>query len=123
MGMKSQKQKTIISYILNGRGEIKTSEANDLFRHQYHHNHEKYISEVLTRMVRKGYLQRVKRGVYKLGPAMKRPVKSIPNQSSLFHEQGTKTDHPERDVRCRHDRPPEGVLHHRQGDEGCPAKI
>lgn len=61
----TEKQKIIVEYIRNGRGEITKKEAVQLIGNQYH-NREKYVGETLSRMVKKGILCRVKLGTYKL---------------------------------------------------------
>ncbi len=60
---RSVKQDKIIKFITEN-GRIKTSEANDLLKQHYYCNHEHYVAEILSRMVKDGTIQRKERGVY-----------------------------------------------------------
>jgi len=74
------KQKAILDYV-SEHGSISTKIANQMLAAFYYNNHEHYVSEILTKMVRAGKLIRVSLGVYELG------VKHTPvdvKQNSLF---------------------------------------
>lgn len=62
----SKKQQKLLDFIRSGRGEITKKEAVQILERHYYANAEKYVGEILTRMVSRGILCRVKRGVYKL---------------------------------------------------------
>lgn len=80
----SEKQQIIVKFI-RGNGQIETSQANNLLKPYYYHNHEHYVSEILTNMVKRRYIKRVRRGVYEIGSF----ASSVPgivdkNQTNLF---------------------------------------
>ncbi len=62
----SDKQSLISKDALQRGGQITTAQAVALLGHGYYHNGQKYVSEILGRMVKRGALIRVKRGVYEL---------------------------------------------------------
>jgi hypothetical protein len=64
-------------------GQLTTKIANEMLEHFYYHNHEKYVSEILGRMVKNGSLVRVKPGLFELG-TRKHSEPIIVNQSKLF---------------------------------------
>ncbi|AWW32155.1 hypothetical protein DN752_19535 [Echinicola strongylocentroti] len=84
----TQKQEKVIQFIVDGRGEITISEAVTLIGDQYH-NQSKYVGETLSRMVRRGVLCRVRRGVYKLATKVsgkKDTYVVSPSQTRLFEQ-------------------------------------
>lgn len=80
----SGKQRTILKHLQDNR-QISKKEAVELLKHYYYYNASKHVGDILTRMVRKGILKRVRRGVYERGNGMKK-TKQInnPNQLKLF---------------------------------------
>ena len=60
------KQNAILAYVRE-HGQITTKVANQMLSAFYYANHEKYVGEILTKMVRSGKLIRVSTGIYKLG--------------------------------------------------------
>lgn len=76
------KQKALIDRCRQD-GFITTKLANEMLAGYYYHNHEKYVSELLTRLVKSGKLVRVKVGVYELG-TRKVSMDVEANQSELF---------------------------------------
>lgn len=75
------KQQAIIDYIRTN-GSITTKVANEMLKDFYYHNHEHYVSEILSRMVKAGKIYREKIGVYKLGKHPSDVV--VKNQISLL---------------------------------------
>lgn len=63
-------------------GQITSQTAYQLLAAYYYHNHEKYIGEILSRMVKSGKLMRVKPGLFQLGKGKADVV--IKNQGGLF---------------------------------------
>jgi len=79
-----RQQAIIIECKLNG-GTITTAECNDLLKGEYYCNHEHYVSEILSRMVKSNILIRTSRGAYKLASGVKGEKEiEIPNQLNLF---------------------------------------
>ena len=79
--MKVDKRQILINHCKQ-HGQIKTSEANELLKRFYYHNHQHYVAEILSRMVKAGTFQRVKNGLYVL---RYEPLQSKDkNQISLF---------------------------------------
>ncbi len=79
--MKTDKRQILISHCKE-KGELKTSEANDLLKRFYYHNHAHYVAEILSRLVKSGVFARVKNGLYTL---IKEPLQSTDkNQTKLF---------------------------------------
>lgn len=76
------KQQAILDYVRTN-GNITTAVANQMLKAFYYHNHEKYISEILGRMVKNGSLNRVKNGLYELGSGKKSDY-VVTNQPNLF---------------------------------------
>lgn len=63
--MISEKQKEILRYCQEN-GEITKQQAVELIGGCYYHNKSKHTGDVLTRMVKRGFLKREKRGLYKI---------------------------------------------------------
>lgn len=77
--MSEYKQRLIMSQARLNGGKISKKEAMEVPGvDTYHHNTAKYVGEILTRMVRKGWLSRVKPGHYEL------KSNENPNQLKLF---------------------------------------
>lgn len=66
----SQKQKAIINMLRQNQTITKVDCINLLGKY-YYYNAEKYVGEILSRMVNKGTLIRIKPGVFKLGEGKK----------------------------------------------------
>lgn len=64
------------------KGEITTKEANDLLKRHYYCNHEHYVAEILSRLVKRNALARKERGVYVL-PFIPKEHED-PDQLNLF---------------------------------------
>ena len=86
--MSSEAKKAIKTYItFNVNSEITKEKADEICKHFYYHNHSKYVSEVLGRMVSSGELIRKARGLYIKGPNFFEKQKTEPideNQLNLF---------------------------------------
>ena len=63
-------------------GQITSKIANEMLAGYYYHNGEKYVGEILGRMVTSGKLKRIKPGLFELGIGKSDVV--IKNQSKLF---------------------------------------
>jgi hypothetical protein len=81
----SSKQ-SLIYALFEGREEITKKEVISLLRWSYYHNAEKYIGEMLSRMVSRGILKRVRPGVFAKGRLnyLGKKGKPDPNQKTLF---------------------------------------
>jgi hypothetical protein len=78
------KQKAIIDYVLQN-GSITSKVAYEMLGDFYYHNHEKYIGEILGRLVASGKLVRVKPGYFELGCGVKpSEIENNNQQESLF---------------------------------------
>lgn len=73
----------LIKSLASQQETITTKDAYQLLSHTYYHNGDKYVSEILTRMVRSGHLLRISRGIYKSGMGLKKSIE-IPNQIKLL---------------------------------------
>lgn len=63
-------------------GEITSKIANEMLAGYYYYNGEKYVGEILSRMVKTGKLVRIKPGLFKLGKGKSDLI--IKNQEKLF---------------------------------------
>ena len=64
----TEKQKILVDACRES-GTLTKERADQLLKHYYYCNHSKYVSEILTRLVRAGLLIRINRGLYKLANA------------------------------------------------------
>jgi hypothetical protein len=82
----SEKQKQILDFALKNDNKITKKEAIDLIGHNYFLNAQKYVGEVLTRMVKSHLLKRIKNGQFEISQEKKQTVKGItdPNQLELL---------------------------------------
>ena len=64
--MLSPKQKAIIKLMQDNDGKTTKAEAVILLQSQYYCNAEKYVGDILSRMVRIGLIDRVKNGVFEI---------------------------------------------------------
>lgn len=78
------KQKAVIDYCISHGNKITKKEAMTIIDDHYY-NGEKYVGEVLSRMVKMDMLVRIKPGVFELGKG-KRNNRTVQdnNQSNLF---------------------------------------
>lgn len=84
--MSSNSKKAIKEYLAKNT-EITKEKADQLCQHFYYHNHSKYVSEVLGRMVSSGELIRKARAIYIKGHNFFEKGKEEPkdeNQLNLF---------------------------------------
>jgi len=83
--MPSKKQKLILNY-LSKNDTISILVASELIGYDIYRNECKYVSIILSNMVKKGYLKRKQRGIYIL--KHKKPQKQkktdLKNQLTLF---------------------------------------
>ncbi len=80
----SEKQRWIIDSIKT-KGSITKKEVVDKFDCWYYHNAEHYIGEILSNMVNKRYIKRVKNGVFELGSLSNQlPGNIDPDQITLL---------------------------------------
>lgn len=78
----SEKQQQIIAHIKTS-GTITKKHAVDMFKMCYYTNAEKYVGEILSNMVKRGLIKRVKAGVFELS-TRKISIPSDSNQTSLL---------------------------------------
>ncbi len=64
--MISEKQKSILEHITQN-GSITKKKAVELIGHNYYHNASKYVGEVLSRMVNRKLIKRIKPGLFERG--------------------------------------------------------
>lgn len=77
----------LISFALKQGGKFTTKEAVELLGRYYYCNGAHYVSEMISRMVKNGTVEKVSRGSYVLKSfaGVKKSAEIInPNQSSLF---------------------------------------
>lgn len=82
----SPKQKEIVKLFSNDRNKILTQgEISHSVPFGYYANGSKYVGEILSRMVKRNMLVRIKPGHFRLG-SFREPVENIdnPNQLELF---------------------------------------
>ena len=78
----TEKQKAVIRFAQENGGEITKKQAMTIINDHYC-NGEKHVGEVLSRMVKRGMLTRIKPGLFRVGGL--RPSEALdPNQSKLF---------------------------------------
>ena len=76
----SPKHRKIVTFIGN---DVKTkAEVVDQFKSWYYYNASKHIGDVLTRLVRAGWLERPMRGHYSVRKTVQPPIAN--NQMGLF---------------------------------------
>lgn len=83
MGKKETQRELILKYCQVNNG-ISTKDANDLCKHFYYCNHEHYVSEILSRLVGCGKLERISKGKYILGKGKVTYVAKDVSQTQLF---------------------------------------
>lgn len=73
----TENQETILNYTKANGGSITKKEAIDLIGDRYYFNADKYVGEVLSRMVKAQFLIRIKPGVFKIGQV------HLPNENQI----------------------------------------
>jgi len=78
-------QVRILRFISEKGGEVAFSEIVEKFKTEYYDNTAYYVSRSLSSMVKNGFVQRVRKGVYSVGAGGKTAKTQEPNnQSTLF---------------------------------------
>lgn len=79
-------QRLLVAFAARNNHQITKEQAVTLLGDNYFHNAEKYVGEILARMVNSGILTRLKPGIFRLEPVQKpkSTITKIPSQSSLF---------------------------------------
>ena len=83
----TDKRKILLDHANANGGQITTQEANNLLKHRYYHNHEHYVSDILSRLVKSGVLIREKKGHYVINwdNRLKAKYAGVPeSQAKLF---------------------------------------
>lgn len=80
----SDKQKGIMDFIRKN-GSITKQQAVDLYDNCYYHNAAHYVGEILSNMVKKRYIKRIKNGLFEIG-SMSNQIPGIQDidQTKLF---------------------------------------
>jgi len=79
----SPKQKQILDFALKNNNQITKKQAIELIGHYYFLNAQKYVGEVLSRMVKSKLLKRVKNGLFEISTERKETAKGIVNPNQL----------------------------------------
>lgn len=79
----SEKQRVIIEYI-RSNGNITKQQAVQMLGKYYYHNGEKYVGEILSNMVKRRYIKRIKNGVFEIGSMSNQVNDPDKDQTSLF---------------------------------------
>jgi hypothetical protein len=79
----SDKQKKVLAFCQANGGKITKQQAMSIIDTSYR-NGEKYVGEVLSRMVNAGLLIREKPGHFKIGKMGKSKATGAENQTTLF---------------------------------------
>lgn len=74
-------KQTIIIQMLRDKPEVTRAEFNQRLKRFYYHNGEKYVGEILSRLVASNIIERVRIGVYRLRSV---ELKSPPDQLKLL---------------------------------------
>ena len=85
--MISDKQKEILQFIQDSEDkQITKKQAVKLIGNCYYANKSKHTGDVLSRMVKRGLLKRIKPGLFEVGHGIKYEKETIenPNQTELF---------------------------------------
>jgi len=84
--MKASENQLLIIQYLFGKGEVSKSKMMQEMEIEswYYHNSEKHFGDILSRMVNRGFIIRVKKGVYKLKENQTSKTIVNPNQIELF---------------------------------------
>lgn len=81
----SKKQAEIVAFI-RGKESVTKKEIVDRFLHWHYTNEAFHIGNILSNMVKRGVLKRIKRGVFKIGNNSANTDLSLnnPDQTKLF---------------------------------------
>lgn len=79
----SNKQLQILAFASLNKNQITKKQPVELLEHYYFLNAQKYVGEVLSRMVNTGLLKRIKNGLFEISGDRKQTVKGIPNPDQL----------------------------------------
>lgn len=74
----------ILRFISEKDGEVAFSEIVEKFKTEYYTNTAHYVSQSLSSMVKNGFVQRVRKGVYIVGTGKKPAQTQETNQPTLF---------------------------------------
>lgn len=69
----SSKQKQILE-VVREHGQVNLTHLVDEFGHWYYYNEKKHLGALLSNMVKVGLLERIKPGLFKVGPGRKHAV-------------------------------------------------
>lgn len=75
------RERELIALCKKNGGKLTKKEAVEAFGHWYYHNREKWIGEILSRLVKRNIFEREKPGVYII---RKTPVQGPIEQTNLF---------------------------------------
>jgi Fe2+ or Zn2+ uptake regulation protein len=77
-------QLRILRFISEKDGEVAFSEIVEKFKTEYYTNTTHYVSQSLSIMVKNGFVQRVRKGVYIVGTGKNPAQTQETNQPTLF---------------------------------------
>lgn len=78
-------QQDVIAFISKHGGEVAFSEISAEFGVRYYTSSEYHVGQLLSRMVKSGFVKRVRKGVYVLGDGKKPPkAEESANHPTLF---------------------------------------
>lgn len=83
----SPKQSEVLKMARDKGGDFTKQDAVDLLGHAYYHNEEKYVGEILSNMVKSGFIVRLSPGKFQLSKSRLENLKkgeTDVNQKSLF---------------------------------------
>lgn len=78
----SSKQRAILSLFYE-HNELTKKQIVEEFGHWYYRNEAKHLGDVLTRMVNKRLIHRIKKGVYHIGPQKSSEAPNLFNQKNI----------------------------------------
>jgi hypothetical protein len=77
----SEKQKVILTFAKSHNNQISKQQAVDLLKYYYYSNAQKYVGEILSRMVVSKILKRVKNGLFEINSVQS--VQGVVNPDQL----------------------------------------
>ena len=82
--MLNYKQKQVLSYLRS----VESATLLELYEHSeynYYHNYSKHFGQVMAKLVGRGLVERISKGVFRISPHMPtEPIKYDINQTNLF---------------------------------------